>query len=120
MGAISGRFRNLFPMIKSRRRSVFWKRTARLSSKTACTDSPTCGVKKRMVFRSIKREPATSPMEEEAKQIIDSLAAPYQEVGGRWPKERRYSRMVNVALVTTVLGLGYLIVFTSSFFTPPA
>jgi hypothetical protein len=52
-------------------------------------------------------------MEEEAKKIIDSLAVPYQDIGARWPKERRLGRLVNVALITSLAGLGYFIIFSS-------
>jgi hypothetical protein len=58
-------------------------------------------------------------MEEEAKRIIDSLASSYQEIGARWPRERRYGRILNGALITTLLGLGYLILFSSTVFKLP-
>src|SRR2546426_732908 len=58
-------------------------------------------------------------MEEEAGRIIDSLAVPYQQIGARWPKEIRFSRIVNGALISAVLGLGYLILFSSSVYKSP-
>src|SRR2546425_3125105 len=64
-------------------------------------------------------DPATSPMDEEAKKIIDDLAVPYQKIGGRWPKERRFSRIIYVALIATLLGSGYSALFSSSVFNPP-
>jgi hypothetical protein len=62
---------------------------------------------------------ATPPKEEEAKRIIDSLAVPYQDIGGRWPKERRLGRIVTATMITTLLGLGYLILFSSEVFKSP-
>jgi hypothetical protein len=58
-------------------------------------------------------------MEEEAKRIIDNLAVSYQDIGKRWLKVRRYGRIVNAALITTLLGLGYLILFSSGAIKPP-
>ena len=71
-------------------------------------------------FQSIRREPATSPMEEEAEQIIESLAASYQEIGGRWTKHRRYSRLTSIAALTSLPALFYLIAFSSSVYKSPA
>jgi len=70
-------------------------------------------------FESIRSAPATSPKEEEAKQIIDNLAVSYQDIGKRWPKERHYGRIVNAALIATLGGLGYFIFFSSEVFKSP-
>ena len=70
-------------------------------------------------FQSIRSAPATSPKEEEAKQIIDNLAVSYQDIGKRWPKERHYGRIVNAALIATLGGLGYFILFSSEVFKSP-
>ena len=71
-----------------------------------------------MVFQSIPHDPA-SPMEEETEHIIDGLASSYQEIGARWPKERRYSRIFSAAIIAVLLGLGYLILFSSSAYKFP-
>jgi hypothetical protein len=58
-------------------------------------------------------------MDTEADQIINDLAVPYQEIGARLPKQRRFNRIVNAGLITTLLGLGYIIIFSSSLYKSP-
>jgi len=76
--------------------------------------------RKRMVaFRSIPRDPITSQTEAEAEQIIDSLAGPYQEIGGKVTKARSYGRRLNAAAIAALIGLGYLVLFSSSVYKSP-
>lgn len=70
-------------------------------------------------FQSNPFEPVKSPMDEEGERIINSLAVSYQQIGARLPKQRRFNRIVNAGLITTLLGLGYIIIFSSSLYKTP-
>ena len=57
-------------------------------------------------------------MERETQEIVDSLAVPYQEIGAKSLKEKRYRRITNVAALFLLIGVFGLILFTTSLTKP--